>query len=70
MTTNTVNLNFHSWDANTTLAVNYDSRIECINGGGVGNGVTNFYALQFRFYAPIFMNVDGTILQVISMSDM
>ena len=71
-TANTANLGFHSRDASTctTSAVNYDGRIQCINVGGIGNGEMSFNASKFTFYAPLFMCINGTTLQVITTDDM
>ena len=50
--------------------MNYNGRISCVNSSGVGNGEMNLNASKFMFYAPLFMNVDGTMLQVITLDDM
>ena len=70
MTANTANLDFHSWDANTSSAVNYDGRIQCFSGGGIGAGEMNFYGSKFTFYAPLFMSIDGVSLPVTTVNDL
>ena len=45
MTANTANLDFHSYDANSGGAVNYDTRIQSTSGNGsVGSGALSYYA--------------------------
>ena len=36
MTVDTANLDFHSYDANSGSAVNYDGRIQCVGGSVSG----------------------------------
>ena len=51
-TSNTANLDFHCWDANTTSAVNYDGRIQCINGDGATLVVITLTDMQ-NYAAPL-----------------
>ena len=58
MTANTANLDFHSYDANSGGAVNYDTRIQSTSGNGsVGSGSLSYYATQHTFTGTV--NVPG-----------
>ena len=58
MTANTANLDFHSCDSNSSMAVNYDGRIQCTGGNGsVGGGVLSHWAEEHKFYGQISMTI-------------
>ena len=71
MTSNTANLDFHSYDNNSSMAVNYDGRIQCTGGNGsVGSGILSHWAEEHHFYGQISMTIGTTYSFVATIRDM